>query len=82
MTIDPQPYPSIADFRWLASAAAMLIALARLATASFTGVSLAVLLDGVVGPRVASLGLALFYETLEDLTAPGLPDDVLATNLA
>ena len=81
--MDPQPYPSIADFCWLASAAAMLIALARLATASFTGVSLAVLLDGVVGGlAVASLGLALFYETLEDLTAPGLPDDVLATNLA
>ncbi|MET0687309.1 MAG: EAL domain-containing protein [Solirubrobacteraceae bacterium] len=82
-TMDPQPYPSLADAGWLAMEACALVAIAGFATVYAGRLAPSIVLDGIVGAcAVAGLGLALLYDTLVARTAPGIATDVVITNVA
>jgi hypothetical protein len=79
----PPPYPSAADAAWLAMPIAMLVGLALLARPLMRGLTLGVALDGIVGGAAAAgVGIALTDGTIARLTAHGVPQAQLATNIA
>jgi signal transduction histidine kinase len=81
--MDPIPYPSAADFFWLAMYPLLLVAMVSLIRSRFARTSRPLVLDGVVGGlAITALALALLYGTLVDLTAEGTPGAAVATNLA
>jgi len=77
------PYPSIADAGWLLSGLLLVAALWELARIHLPRISRTLVLDAVLGClTAAAVSLALLYPTLVALTAPGIPADVVATNIA
>jgi PAS domain S-box-containing protein len=79
----PPPYPSIADYCWLAMDGVLLLALwmmlRRRIRKRSTDVALAALQMGVT---VAGVAVALLFTTLDTISGADLPDDVVITNLA
>jgi EAL domain-containing protein (putative c-di-GMP-specific phosphodiesterase class I) len=77
----PMPYPSPADAGWLLMCVLLLVALSLQARLSSRQLSVALLLDGVIGAAAtAAVAIALLGGTLRRLTAHGLPRGALVTN--
>jgi diguanylate cyclase (GGDEF)-like protein len=82
-TQDPLPYPSVADAAWLSMYGFMLVGLVLLARRRALRVSTALVLDAVVGVlAAAAVAVAMLYQTVLSLAAPGTPSAVVAVNLA
>lgn len=80
--LDPVPYPSLADAGWLAMSAVLFAALVHLARRAAGRPSPTLVLDSITGGlTVAAVTLTFLYGTLERLTGPGTPSDVLVVNL-
>lgn len=81
-TLDPQPYPSLADAAWIASSLLLIAGLVSLGRALFSRLSLSLTLDGVVGACAAgALTVAFLYDTLVEVVGHGARSEVV-TNLA
>ena len=79
----PQPYPSLADVGWLASAVVLLVTLAALVRAQAGGFSLMLVLDALAAALTAGgIAVVLLWETLVDRLTPGASTSVVAVNLA
>jgi diguanylate cyclase (GGDEF)-like protein len=80
---DPIPYPSVADAAWLAMYFLMLAGLIELARRRTRRLSTMLVLDATVGVlAAAAVAVALLYETVLVLAAPGTPESVVVVNLA
>ena len=80
---DPQPYPSIADYCWLAMDGVLLLALWILLRRRLRKRSIDIGLAAVqMGVTVAGVAVALLFSTLDTISGADLPDDVVVTNLA
>ena len=80
---DPQPYPSIADYCWLAMDGVLLLALWILLRRRLRKRSIDIGLAAVqMGLTVAGVAVALLFSTLDTISGADLPDDVVVTNLA
>jgi PAS domain S-box-containing protein len=79
----PPPYPSIADYAWLAMdgvlLAALWILLRRRIRRRSTDIAFAALQTGVT---VAGVAVVLLFSTLDTISGADLPDNVVVTNLA
>jgi diguanylate cyclase (GGDEF)-like protein len=81
-TLDPQPYPSLADAAWIVSALLLIVGLVTLGRVLFSQLSVSLTLDGVVGACAAgAITIAFLYDTLIDIAGRGATSEV-ATNLA
>jgi PAS domain S-box-containing protein len=79
----PPAYPSVADAAWLGSAGALLVGLWLLSRVHAPRRSPTLVLDALMGGlTTAAVAVPPLYDTLRDLTKPGTPVDVVATNLA
>jgi diguanylate cyclase (GGDEF)-like protein len=79
----PPPYPSIADAGWLAMYLLMLVGLVGLARLRTRGLPISLALDGAVAAlATAAVAVALLYDAILSLTAPGIPPAAVAVNLA
>lgn len=79
----PAPYPSIADYAWLAMDAVLLAALWVLLRDRVRQRSVGIALDAVFGGlTVAGAAVALQFDTLDTISGAPLPDGVVVTNLA
>jgi PAS domain-containing protein len=80
---DPPPYPSVADYSWLAMDTVMLVALwlllRRRIRRRSTDIALAAVQTGIT---VAGLAVALLFSTLGTISGANVADDVVVTNLA
>jgi PAS domain S-box-containing protein len=82
-TLEHPPYPSVADAAWLAMPVVLGVGLVNLVVRRTTGLTLTLVLDGVVGALATlALGIALLWSTLQALAPAGIPTRVLLTNLA
>ncbi len=80
---DPPPYPSVADYGWLAMDAVMLVALWLLLRRRIRRRSIDIALAAVqTGITVAGLAVALLFSTLDTISGADVADDVVVTNLA
>jgi diguanylate cyclase (GGDEF)-like protein len=79
----PPPYPSIADAGWLAMYLLMFAGLAGLARLRTRRLPISLALDGgVAALATAAVAVALLYEAVLALAAPGIPPAAVAVNLA
>ncbi len=80
---EPPPYPSAADFSWLAMDGALLAALwillRRRIRRRSTDIAFAALQTGVT---VAAVAVVLLFDTLDTISGADLPDRVVVVNLA
>jgi diguanylate cyclase len=82
-TAQPLPVPSLADAGWLAMYVLLMVALMGLARSSFTRLSTALVLDGLIGVfAVGGIAVALVWGMLQRAMQPSTPALTLATNLA
>ncbi len=80
-TLDPQPYPSVADVGWLLSVVLLIAALVTFAATRFDHLPWTIVLDGLVGAfAVGSLAWLVLPGTVDDLTGPGATTAALWTN--
>jgi signal transduction histidine kinase len=80
---EPPPYPSMADYCWLAMDAVLLLALWILLRRRLRRRSVDIALGAVqTGITVAGLAVALLFSTLNSISGADLPDRVIVTNLA
>ncbi len=80
---EPQPYPSIADYCWLAMDGVLLLALWILLRRRLRKRSIDIGLAAVqMGVTVAGVAVALLFSTLDTISGADLPDQVVVTNLA
>jgi signal transduction histidine kinase len=80
---DPPPYPSVADYTWLAMDAVMLLALWILLRRRLRQRSVDIALGALqTGITVAGLAVALLFSTLNTISDADNPDRVIVTNLA
>ncbi len=80
---EPPPYPSVADYSWLAMDGVLLLALWVLLRVRIQHRSIGIAFDAVFGGlTVAGLAVALQFHTLDTISGADLPDGVLVTNLA
>lgn len=81
-TLEPQPYPSLADAAWISSYLLLIVGLVSLGRSLFSQLSVSLTLDGVVGACAAgAVTIAFLYDTLSDLAGRGATAEVV-TNLA
>ena len=79
----PPPYPSVADYAWLAMDGVLLLALWILLRRRMRKRSIDIALAAVqMGITVAGLAVALLFNTLDTISGADLPDQVVVTNLA
>ena len=82
-TLDPQPYPSLADAGWLAMCAVLIVGLVDFARTRLRQWTSGLVLDAVVGTlAIAAVAVATLSGTLRAATAPGTPEAAIATNVA
>jgi PAS domain S-box-containing protein len=80
---DPPPYPSIADYSWLAMDAVLLLALWTLLRWRIRYRSIDIVFAAVqMGVTVAGVAVVLLYSTLDTLSGADLPDGEIVINLA
>jgi PAS domain S-box-containing protein len=80
---EPQPYPSVADYAWLAEAGVLLIALWILLRRRIRRRSVDIALAAVqTGVTIAGVAVVLLFRTLDSISGAHLPDSVVVTNLA
>jgi len=80
---EPPPYPSVADYAWLAMDAVLLLALWVLLRVRIEHRSIGIAFDAVFGGlTVAGLAVALQFHTLDTISGAEVPDSVVVTNLA
>jgi PAS domain S-box-containing protein len=80
---EPPPYPSVADYAWLAMDGVLLLALWVLLRVRIEHRSIGIAFDAVFGGlTVAGLAVALQFHTLDSISGADLPDSVVVTNLA
>ena len=80
---EPPPYPSIADYAWLAMDGVLLLALWILLRLRIRRRSIDIVLAAVqTGVTVAGVAVVLLFDTLDTISGADLPDDVVVTNLA
>jgi PAS domain S-box-containing protein len=80
---DSPPYPSIADYAWLAMDGVLLIAFWTLLRLRIRRRSIGIALDAMLmGLTVAGVSVVLLFRTLDTISGADLPDDVIITNLA
>lgn len=79
----PPPYPSIADFCWLASDAALLSALALMIWRRVPRLSRTLVLDAILAAlTVAAVAVAKLYDPLVASASSHAPQAAIVTNLA
>ena len=80
---EPPPYPSIADYAWLAMDGVLLLALWILLRMRIRRRSTDIVFAAVqTGVTVAGVAVVLLFDTLDTISGADLPDDVVVTNLA
>ena len=80
---DPPPYPSVADYAWLAMDGVLLLALWFLLRRRIRRRSVDIALAAVqMGVTVAGLSVVMLFGTLDTISGADLPDRVIVTNLA
>ena len=80
---EPQPYPSVADYAWLAMDGVLLLTLWTLLRRRIRRRSIDISLAAVqMGLTVAGVCVVLLFHTLDTISGADLPDDVVVTNLA
>jgi PAS domain S-box-containing protein len=81
-TLQPLPYPSIADVCWLLMPVVLVAGFAGFARRRFEHVATSIVLDGLVGALAcAALAVTLLAGTLQGLTRSGTPTSALLTNV-
>jgi PAS domain S-box-containing protein len=80
---DPPPYPSVADYAWLAMDGVLILALWVLVHRRIRYRSVGLLLDAtLMGLTVAGVAVVLLFRTLDTISGADLPDGVVVVNLA
>jgi signal transduction histidine kinase len=80
---EPPPYPSVADYCWLAMDAVLLLALWIMLRRRLRQRSVDIALGALqTGLTVAGLAVALLFSTLNTISGADNPDRVIVTNLA
>ena len=80
---NPPPYPSVADYAWLAMDGVLLVAFWTLLRLRIRRRSVGIALDAVLGGlTVGGVAVVLLFRTLDTISGADLPDRVIVTNLA